>query len=66
MKVCYFCEHFTLSTASPSYSDYTPGSDFEMWCDKSVWKFDSYDTSEREFAEILQTAEKCEFYKKVR
>lgn len=40
---CYHCKHFSYWTASPGYSENTPGSDATAHCGKSVWDYESVD-----------------------
>lgn len=40
-RLCWFCEHFSFDPGSPHYSEYTPGSEMQMSCQKDVWDFDS-------------------------
>lgn len=56
---CLACKHFRITAAEPAWSDWTPGSAFEMYCWKDVWTFDSYRTSDNDFREMLQTARTC-------
>jgi len=58
-KLCWFCQHFYYSTAEPDYSEYTPGSDFHMSCNKSHWDFDAFNTSQEEFGKMLTSARNC-------
>ena len=59
-KLCYYCKHFEFHNGHENWSDVTPGEQLELWCDLSKWQFDSCSTSQQKFAEILETAEKCE------
>ena len=61
-KTCLNCEHFYYSNAEPGYGEYTPGSDFAMFCNKNKWNFDAYDTRKGQFAEMMATAEICEHF----
>jgi hypothetical protein len=58
-KLCWFCEHFMYSAASPDYSEVTPGEDFNMTCLKRHWKFSAFNTSQREFGKMLMSARNC-------
>jgi hypothetical protein len=59
-QCCWECKHFTYCPATPDYSEYTPGSNFDIWCNKNIWKFDAYITTQKEFEKILQTAKTCD------
>lgn len=60
-KTCLFCEHYYISVGSPGYSEYTPGSDFSMDCNKGHWDFKQYDT-EAHYRGCLVTAQSCPDY----
>lgn len=61
-KLCLWCEHFELDTGSHGYSDWTPGSEFEMKCGKKHWSFDTGD-SEDHYHACLISARNCPDYK---
>lgn len=61
-KVCWLCKHFYYSTATSDWSEYTPGNDFEMFCEQRHWRFDSFETSQEDFGKMLSTAENCKDY----
>ena len=58
-KLCWFCKHFYWSNAIPNYSEWTPGSDFEMSCGKGHWSFDAFKTSQQKFQQMIETAKTC-------
>ena len=60
--LCLWCEHFSLYTRSPGYSEMTPGSDFDMYCDKHHWTYDQY-RSETHYRECILTAANCPDFK---
>lgn len=60
IKLCWFCTHFIYGQAMGGYSEYTPGSDFYIECDKKHWKFDAEMTTQAQFGEMLSTAKTCE------
>jgi hypothetical protein len=37
-QTCWGCAYFTFIAADPGYSEYTPGSDFMIDCQKRMWK----------------------------
>lgn len=61
-RVCLLCDHFYLSMGTPGYSELTPGSDFQMACNKSHWDFEQYGTKEH-YASCIMTAQTCTDYK---
>lgn len=62
-RICIACKRFRLSTADYGYSEYTPGTQFNMSCDKNHWDFDPYRETEDTFREKLLTAKNCEDFK---
>ena len=57
---CVFCKHFCFSLGTPDYSDYTPGEDASLSCDKEYWDIRNYeDDCERKFREALKLAQTC-------
>ena len=60
--LCLWCKHYYLSLGSPGYSEYTPGSDFSMDCEKSHWRFKEHD-SEARYRDCILTALRCPDYK---
>lgn len=59
IKLCLFCEHCYLHMPTSGYSEYTPGTDWFMLCNKNVWNFDPCDSSEEEYFKIITTAKVC-------
>lgn len=62
MKTCLGCRHFNFSTAERGYSEYTPGCNADLSCEKGVWLIDLYDESEASLYRKLNTAIDCEHY----
>lgn len=60
MRTCLECKHFRVWAADPGYSEYTPGSDFSMVCEKDKWNFDAYEAYLEDFRKMLRTAETCD------
>ena len=58
-KSCLTCRCLNWDNADRGYSEMTPGSDFEIGCYKSHWKFDPYETTQQEFNNMMQIAESC-------
>lgn len=56
---CVDCAHWRYSSGSPGYSEWTPGSDASMSCDKQYWKWDQEIDEERDVKAKLHTAETC-------
>jgi len=59
---CLYCKYFYLLTAVTSYSEYTPGSDIYIGCDKGVWSLDNYMDTEVDFRRKMLTANECKYY----
>jgi hypothetical protein len=57
-RLCLWCKHFDLHTGSPGYSEWTPGSEFSIYCRKRVWDFDLGD----DFYATIRKAEGCQHY----
>lgn len=60
-RTCIECKKFDIQAASKSWSEATPGNDFQMRCSENKWTFSKYDWEE-EFRACLQTAAKCESF----
>lgn len=61
LKACWWCKHFDFDSGSPTYSEYTVGSDLKMECRKKHWKFDM--DSQEHFGKCLSTAQNCPDFK---
>jgi hypothetical protein len=61
-KLCLWCKHFYLDVGSPGYSEYTPGSDFEMDCRKNHWEYRGVSGTEDEYRACLISALVCPDY----
>lgn len=62
-KLCWFCAHCYFSNGSPSYSEWTPGYDMSLGCNKNKWRVDNYETTVDEFRKMIHMAKNCEHYK---
>lgn len=62
-KTCLECEHLYFSAAEPGYSEYTPGCDAHMSCNKNVWVWDAFDDHVRQLKDKLYAARACEEFK---
>ena len=65
-KLCLYCKHFYLTTGEPGYSEMTPGSDFDMSCDRRHWEFAPHDQSQEEFKRTLETGLTCKDFTKAK
>jgi hypothetical protein len=63
MKTCLECAHFYFDGGSPGYSDYTPGDDMEISCNKGVW-YAGVDTDLTEYRKYMRTAATCPKFEK--
>ena len=59
-KLCLFCEHFYFSPSTRGYSEYTPGSELEMFCVMSKWDIDDDYLA---IKDVFLLAETCELYR---
>lgn len=58
---CLDCKHFYFYGGSPSYSEYTPGSDMSFGCNHNFWdSSDCYDQDD--FSRYMQMANDCKSY----
>lgn len=60
---CVMCKHFQFDSASPGYSEMTPGSDAEMRCAKRVWEFSFHNDGDDEFRKCMMASQTCEQFK---
>lgn len=58
-RICWECRHISFSEGSPGYSEYTPGYEFSLSCNKDIWSFDQYSDGLKQFREKLQIAATC-------
>jgi hypothetical protein len=58
-RLCIECKYWTIYAAEEGYSDWTPGSDFQMFCSKNHWTLDPYRDSEDKLREYYETAKEC-------
>jgi len=61
-RCCVECAYFSVDTGSPDYSEYTPGSAFDMDCSMCVWQYPSYG-SEEEYRLAILSASRCNQFK---
>lgn len=62
-RVCWSCEHLFFSPGSRSYSEWTPGDEFEMYCTRMYWEFRNHKDYLAEFRDKLMSAEVCGDFK---
>lgn len=63
-RTCLGCVAFTVLTASPGYSELTPGTDWSMVCGERVWTFDAYEDGVDRFRALLETAQTCRLFRR--
>ncbi len=62
---CANCKHFCFATGDYGYSEYTPGWDAAMSCNRKHWKIDMFGDDEREVRRKLRMAETCKDFEAV-
>ena len=65
MKLCYSCKRFSMLTAEPDYSEFTPGCEWYMGCSALVWEFNPYEDDVNKFRKCLESALECAFFEEV-
>lgn len=63
---CWECDRLRMYSADPGYSEYTPGTELSLSCAKDHWRFNAYDTSEKQAREYFRTADRCPDFEAVR
>lgn len=58
-KTCFDCKHMTYSSASPSYSEWTPGFEGDMYCLKSHWQYDAFNDGKDSVRQKIYMALEC-------
>jgi hypothetical protein len=58
-RLCLFCESFVFLPYQQGYSEYTPGSPQEMYCDMKYWDQDDIDV----FSHTMLLAQTCPKFK---
>ena len=61
-KNCLFCKYFVFTCGSPDWSEYTPGSDAEIYCGKNVFEIDLFGDSQKTYMNKMLTAKNCEYF----
>jgi hypothetical protein len=62
MRVCLLCKYFYIHHGSQSYSEQTPGSDWDCGCEKKKWVFDAHEGDTETYRRMLLTAKDCSEY----
>lgn len=62
-RLCLFCRHWRMESATPGYSEYTPGGPGLTYCVKSKWApRDPASLEDKEFRALMRYAENCDAY----
>jgi hypothetical protein len=56
---CVECRHCYISMGSRGYSELTPGTEFDMWCEGGIWTFERYGTEDH-YRECMLAARNCQ------
>lgn len=56
---CWECSLIYFLQAEPGYSEYTPGSDFNLSCHKGHWELDTYEDDASTMGRLLRLAARC-------
>lgn len=62
-RTCLDCEFWGYSPGSPSYSEYTPGSDASMVCYLDHWSLGLYENDRGDVRDALYRARQCQDFK---
>ena len=62
-QTCWSCKHFSMILPTQDWSEYTPGSDWSMWCQKGQWP-GSPDDSEEMFGRCMEIGFTCPVYER--
>jgi hypothetical protein len=57
--ICLFCKHFYFSAGWAGYSEYTPGGDADMGCNKHLVDFDMWGDTTETYRQKMLTAVNC-------
>lgn len=58
IKICCFCTCFGLDMGQEDWSEYTPGWEAEIGCNKNYWKMSNYDGT-YSYQEYIKMASVC-------
>lgn len=64
-ETCIMCKHWSFMSGSPGYSEYTPGTDWDMGCGKKIWNTGDEYITETEFRSLINHAKTCDEYREV-
>lgn len=56
---CLDCRYLNYRTGDPGYSEYTPGWDVSMSCNKAHWTYDAYNDELPQLRAKLYMAREC-------
>lgn len=62
MTHCITCQHIAIRNEQPDWSDVTPGSPFEFYCNNSHWELDTHHDSLATLREYMDKANDCVDY----
>jgi len=62
---CVNCCHFGFWPGDAGYSEYTPGSDMEIWCSRGKWRVQFGITPESQFRDFMRSSRECPQFKAV-
>jgi hypothetical protein len=65
-RICVFCKHFVLNMGWAGYSEYTPGSNAVVKCDKEIWTLNTDGSAEQYYRRCIKSAETCSLFEIVR
>jgi hypothetical protein len=61
---CVLCREFRFYNGDYGYSEYTPGNEAEMYCAKRHWRVDLFETTQKEYRDMMLLSKTCEDFKK--
>lgn len=62
IRNCLFCKYFNIEPGSPGYSEWTPGWDMRMECNKGIWSLDEDADSAASFRAKMWNAKDCQHF----
>ena len=65
-STCLDCDHMNFTAATPEYSEYTPGYEADMSCNKNHWVYDAYNDDIRRVRVKLYSSRTCDDFKEAR
>ena len=61
-KICLFCKWFYFTAGTKGWSEYTPGSEMDIGCEKDHWDVCVEEDREYMLREKMLRARKCKDY----